>query len=362
MLDNQLKTSLVKRCSDPIEDFSGLGHTIKTRSGPLTHIDRGGDVLCVAHLDWVRFHKPSFSRRGNTIYCGQLDDRLGAWVALDLLPALGVTTDILLTDSEEVGDSTAQFFDPPKEYNWIAQFDRAGTDLVMYEYDCKSNRELLKQYGYKIGIGSFTDICWLNHLGVSGFNIGVGYYKQHTDKCHAILHETVTNARRFAEFWRDHKDTRIEAPPAAKESRHGYSFRSYPSGSGWGGYNGYDSKWANDPAYDGYDLEFSRIDDEDSDTPKMFDDTFCPACGYWSDNPYHCDTCGESIVCCLGCGEPIAPEDWECLYCGTSRTDCSFQEFVNRFERDNDDMYEQRIVVPFDDDDDTEELDKLVLP
>ena len=46
------------------------------------------------------------------VHSGALDDRLGAYIILDLLPKLGINVDVLLTVGEEQGRSTANFFAP----------------------------------------------------------------------------------------------------------------------------------------------------------------------------------------------------------------------------------------------------------
>lgn len=165
---------LIQRCTDPIEKYREYGDTIDTPDGPLTYIDNGGDTLAVVHLDWVMWSKPRYNRKAHRITCPQLDDRLGLWCLLDLLPSLGVKSDILLTDSEEIGRSTARYFDTPKRYNWMYQFDRRGVDTVLYEYDSEENRERLEEHGLACGDGSFSDICMLSHLGCSGWNVGTG--------------------------------------------------------------------------------------------------------------------------------------------------------------------------------------------
>ena len=102
--------------------------------------DNGSDILAVAHLDTVAGRKARTARivdteAGPVIHSRALDDRLGAYVILDMLPKLGLTFDWLLTTGEESGMSTAAFFDAPKKYRWIIEFDRGGTDVVMYHYE-----------------------------------------------------------------------------------------------------------------------------------------------------------------------------------------------------------------------------------
>ena len=146
--------------------------------------------------------------RRDKIRCTQLDDRLGVWVLLSLLPKLGFSNfDVLLTDSEEQGQSTAQYFQSERDYNWIFEFDRVGTDCALYYFEDSDTVGLVEDYGWQVGSGSFTDICELDDLGVKGFNFGAGYHLQHTKRCYADLTETVASARRFVRFATDLADT-----------------------------------------------------------------------------------------------------------------------------------------------------------
>lgn len=157
--------------------------------------DNGSNILAVAHLDTVVAHAQRAcgfldTADGPVVYSGGLDDRLGAYIILELLPALGITYDWLLTTGEESGASTAQFFDPPKVYDWIIEFDRGGTDVVMYDFEDDDTVWRVEDSGARVGSGSFTDICWLEHLRVKGFNWGVGYQDYHGPRSHAYLNDT----------------------------------------------------------------------------------------------------------------------------------------------------------------------------
>ena len=109
-----------------------------------------------------------------------------------------------------MGQSTAQHFKPPKQYNWIMEFDRQGSDTVMYDYDDNDMRQLLREYDFEVGHGSFTDICELESLGCKGFNFGVGYHKQHTPDCYANLAETWDSFRKVQSLYKDWSDTLLE--------------------------------------------------------------------------------------------------------------------------------------------------------
>lgn len=193
------------------KDFNDCGDTVLTPHGPNVFIDRGASVLGVAHTDYVMFQQPR--QEGHKIYCPQLDDRLGVYVMMELLPRMGVNVDVLLTDSEESGNSTGQFFHPPKQYNWIFSFDRMGTDVVMYQYETKELEDCLEDFGFEVGVGSFSDISFMEHLEVQGMNFGVGYYHQHTSKCFADTTELASNLRKFRRFYRKYHDFHLPFVP-----------------------------------------------------------------------------------------------------------------------------------------------------
>ena len=209
--------NLLKRLTAPIEDFGKLGDTISTDDGPLTFIDNGAKILAVGHLDFVLWNaRPKINKQCGNVKIEdtpQLDDRLGVWMILDVLKNAGINADVLLTDSEEVGSSTAQYFQPNKDYDCIIEFDRAGSDVVMYDYEDDDCSQILESVGYWIGSGSFTDICYLQHLGVKGFNFGVGYHQQHSKGCYANLSETFDSFQKFQDFYAQWEGYRFEHTP-----------------------------------------------------------------------------------------------------------------------------------------------------
>ena len=179
-------------------------------SGPEDYyyfLDRGASVLAVAHLDTVVGHKQRTAtfidtEAGEVVHSGALDDRLGAYIILELLPRLGIDVDVLLTVGEESGQSTAEFFAPDKSYDWMIEFDRGGTDVVMYQYDDDNTRAAVREVGARVGDGSFSDIAFLEHLGIKGYNWGVGYQDYHSVRGHAYLDDTFMMVEYFVEFHR----------------------------------------------------------------------------------------------------------------------------------------------------------------
>lgn len=167
--------------------------------------DNGASILAVAHLDTVgKAHQRTArfveTEAGLVVYSRALDDRLGAYIILDMLPKLGIAVDVLLTVGEESGRSTAAYFDTTKHYDWMIEFDRGGSDVVMYQYDDAATRSLVKECGARPGDGIFSDISYLDHLGIKGFNWGVGYQDYHGPKAHAYLDDTLEMVDYFQEF------------------------------------------------------------------------------------------------------------------------------------------------------------------
>lgn len=333
---------LLRRCHAPKESFRELGEYRATKTGDLTFIDNGGTTLAVAHLD---HYGPSIPRVFKNVYgyygvqCEQLDDRLGAWVLLDLLPQFtDIKYDILLTDSEETGNSTAQWFETQKKYNWIWEFDRAGMDVVMYDYETDEAMTILENSGFEVGMGSFTDICYLEQLGCQGFNFGVGYHDQHTPKCFAMLRDVLYQVQKFRYFLENYCDTHF-AWDASMKPYYGTGksrYASYGYGKWWPKKN---SNFDDDgPVYvQGDDGVWRKVTEDtdlydrnagDDDTivyPDKGDDCF----GF-----QYCDICGENLIndneYCPYCDRDRYWErevDIECRVLGRDPKD--FQEFCD---------------------------------
>ena len=199
---------LEQRCLSSIDDFRKEGDVVDTDLGIYIYKNNNSKVLAVAHLDTV-IKSASFKLEGNSVISPQLDDRLGAYIILDLLPQLNINCDILLTDGEETHKDTAQFFKSPKQYNWMFNFDRAGTDVVMYFYEDVNMKNILIDSGFKVGKGTCSDISYLKHLGIKGINFGCGYHLQHSYECYASLIETKEMVSKFIPFYKKYKDVRF---------------------------------------------------------------------------------------------------------------------------------------------------------
>lgn len=195
------------------------------------YADNGSNVLAVAHLDHVQADgtcQVVNTGAGLLALSGALDDRLGAYVILELLPKLGITCDWLLTTDEEMAASTASDFPfdaddeliTEKEYNWIIEFDRGGTDVVMYDYETPELVDLVRASGAQVGVGSFSDICALKHLGCAAFNWGVGYADYHGPRSHAWLEDTFAMVARFMKFHRANEGSFLAYEPAPPVRNH----------------------------------------------------------------------------------------------------------------------------------------------
>lgn len=207
-------------CLADIADFRTFGDVSETRDGISIFIDRGASVLAVAHLDTVcKADRFAYDEKKERVYTPTLDDRLGVSIILDALPrVLGHTDfDVLLTEGEEIGRSTAKYFDAPRDYNWLFSFDRTGTDAVHYQYTDAAWMQALKGLDMRIEPGMFSDLSFMSHVGACGVNVGCAYYRYHSPRAYANLRETASQVAKFARFYEEHKATRYEHTPDARD-------------------------------------------------------------------------------------------------------------------------------------------------
>lgn len=238
--------------------------------------DNGSPVLFVAHLDHVQDDGTCTitTTNGELIaLSGALDDRLGAYVGLELLPKLGITVDILLTTNEERGASTARDFVTDKSYNWMIEFDRGGTDVVMYQYETMEYRALVRESGAQVGNGSYSDIADLEDLGCAGFNWGVGYYDYHSKRSHAWLEDTFRMVAKFLKFYASNAATYLPHDRSAKR----FSFYGSYTGTSYGGYAA------------------SRVGDSVVEDEDLTEEDKCPRCDSDLDSWRCCNACGYGI-------------------------------------------------------------------
>lgn len=219
---------LLKQCH-LVNEFEFLDFVLKThpnaelyphvpKNRQLIYINNNSPILAVAHLDATMppthfavggvTHKP-----GHTcIFSPLVDDRLGVYTLLYLLPKLGIKCDILLSEGEEIGDPTSQWFYSKRKYNWMFQFDRTGTDVVHYQYTAPEWLNALRKYFSSVRHGIFSDIAFMDHLNIQGVNIGTGYYDYTNYHGWASLDDLLSQVERFKQFYDRYKDVRFGTP------------------------------------------------------------------------------------------------------------------------------------------------------
>ena len=73
-------------------------------------IERGSQVLMVAHVDTVLEPRKEAEIFADRLFHNAIDNRLGVYLGLAVLSAMGLNVDLLLTSGEENGASTAACF------------------------------------------------------------------------------------------------------------------------------------------------------------------------------------------------------------------------------------------------------------
>lgn len=256
-------------------------------------IDNGGNILGVAHVDHVGLYiNPTLLklRKHTLFYSENLDDRLGVYLLMDVLNKLTkVKYDILLTTDEEIGRST--MFEwmvdnkKIKDYRWVFELDRRGTDAVTYGLESKEWLNALKKT-FTVGLGSFSDICTIEEFDQPqcGVNFGIGYYKEHTETCHMIEEDTLKQVYKIVNFIEKYHRQKF------RREEKSYKISRYYSQS-WDNYNG---RFLGD--VDNKACIYCGVKE-----PKMKYDTalhgyLCSWCSHGtSDDPFECDWCGKSM-------------------------------------------------------------------
>ena len=163
-------------------------------------IDNNADILLVCHLDTIC--SPRVKEKDGVLYGAGFDDRIGLYAAEKLIE-MGMNADILACDLEESANSTAQWHDC-KEYNWIVELDRAGDDVVTYDLSCLDLDDKISKY-WKIGIGAFSDICYLD-TDSACFNLGIGYKYAHSEKSECDMKILQKQLDKLMLFYHENKD------------------------------------------------------------------------------------------------------------------------------------------------------------
>lgn len=174
------------------------------------YIDEGSKILCVVHADTVLEPKGimSISKNGQKIYAPCLDDRLGVYLALEYLHEIGIYADVLITDNEELCQSTAQFFGLGDRYNWIFELDRAGGDYVTYDCGSYDLEYALQTEGFVDGMGSYSDICVIP-TDTACFNVGIGYKKAHSKNSFVDTRVLYSQMKKLKSFYDKYKNVKF---------------------------------------------------------------------------------------------------------------------------------------------------------
>ena len=179
----------------------------------LLFVDNGKSTLGIAHLDGTMPAQHFFfgrrrNRPGDIIIMSPfVDDRLGAYTLIDLLPQVGIECDLLFTVGEEMGMSTGEDFTPPRQYNWMFQFDRMGTDVVHYQYRNDNWLTAIEKHFPEVERGLASDISKMSHMQCQGMNIGTGYHDYTGYNAWASLLELSGMVHKFKKFYDEFKDT-----------------------------------------------------------------------------------------------------------------------------------------------------------
>lgn len=190
--------------STPIEQvFKHFGNA--PAKDQYLYIDRGSDIIAMAHLDTVCRLTGITSAKNDKVHATGLDDRLGAWIIMELLPSLGVNFDVVLTDNEERGQSTIKNFDPTKTYKWAFEFDRADDDVVTYSKDTPAFMAQLTKHFKTIGRGSLSDITTFKGK-CCAVNIGTGLKFGHSETSYFEVSTLENQLTRFLAFLEENKN------------------------------------------------------------------------------------------------------------------------------------------------------------
>jgi hypothetical protein len=161
-------------------------------------------ILFIAHRDTVR--KPAgMVIFNNYIISPVIDNRLGMNLGVNLAKTFNFI-DILITDGEEMGMSTARFI-PKKvveKYNWIFSIDRMGKYPVTYHhYNSQAYKSLIRIFG-SIAYGTFSDISEIDE--VFCINFPAGHQSDHQELNYGRLDDIEDCFNKIVEFILENQD------------------------------------------------------------------------------------------------------------------------------------------------------------
>ena len=192
----------------------GAGMQVLRKAGRVAYFkDNHSKLLAVAHLDTVNIRGMRWSGQvqldKTLFFSPYLDDRLGAYTILKVLPELGINVDVLFTMDEETGASTADLFNIDFKYNWIVEFDRAGEDVVCYSFRDDGLTKKLESVGFKVGYGTCSDISKMQDMGCKAFNVGIGYENEHSKRPFFVVETYEKQIAKFVKFHAKFKDEHL---------------------------------------------------------------------------------------------------------------------------------------------------------
>jgi hypothetical protein len=261
---------------------------------------------------------------------------------MSLLPKLlgSQWADILLTEGEESGKSTAQDFVMPegKQYNWMVEFDRMGSyltvksshgkteirneDAVLYKYgenfkEATPFKEALTNSGYeKLGTGTFTDICHLQEVGCKGMNVAVGYHNNHSTKAYMYMVEYIRAVNLFTKFYKSYQGTRFPHT----EVKRVFTSRTHTYHNPYKKHKFDKTGWMKEATFQPGDIveyksyskriyivdDVKRIEDADAKYPRYLVDLVYPDGGVYLANVSDSEITAKESACilCLGTSKP----------------------------------------------------------
>lgn len=149
-------------------------------------------IALVAHLDTVfQYGKRSifYDKLKNVMWSPEglgADDRAGVYAILQILKRGYRPTVIFTTDEERgaIGASllTTDIIIPPVDIKYMIELDRQGYhDCVFYDCDNRRFEEYVQSFGFRMALGSFSDISILCPAWeIAGVNLSVGYKDEHS--------------------------------------------------------------------------------------------------------------------------------------------------------------------------------------
>lgn len=186
---------------DILKMFPHTQHRGRKKKERHVYVDNKAPILLVAHIDTVQTPRLDRVNRG-----AGFDDRLGVYLGHKLARSHPHLFDLLLTDYEETGGSTARYFAPSHDYKLIAELDREGEDYVDYDLASNELRKVLKDCGLKHAEGLWSDICYMDHVKCNKFNLGLGTHHGHSKDSGfdmGVFDRQVKKFLDFAEMYRD---------------------------------------------------------------------------------------------------------------------------------------------------------------